>query len=230
MRRLSAVVTDRRRQASHPPMPPSRSVRPALPVATVAIVLLIAACASSGGTAGTARSAHRNPPSTSSGGRSDTGRDVEHDRRSGGADQDHIDHDFVHHDDHDARPRPPRSRLPRETGDLASGSDGSRTQAVQQALRDQKLRPGHGGRQFGLKTTESVWAWQALHGLPRTGIVTPDMERLILGRYAQPMLRPGPRPEPHRDRSGPPGAPPVQERQVAVDHARLDRKRPPLLR
>lgn len=67
---------------------------------------------------------------------------------------------------------------------------GSRTLGVQQALVDQKYDPGPADGSFGLKTTQSVWAWQALHGLPRTGVVTPVMERSILARGAQPMLRP----------------------------------------
>jgi hypothetical protein len=73
---------------------------------------------------------------------------------------------------------------------LAGGSVGSRTQAVQAALQVQKYDPGPADGKFGLKTTQSVWAWQALHGLPRTGVLTPDMERLVLAGKPQAMLRP----------------------------------------
>ncbi len=67
---------------------------------------------------------------------------------------------------------------------------GSRTLAVQRALVDQKYDPGPADGSFGLKTTQSVWAWQALHGLLRDGVVTSVMERSILARGVQPMLRP----------------------------------------
>ena len=85
----------------------------------------------------------------------------------------HDDHDDHHHGGTAAH----HHVRPQETGDLASGSDGSRTQALQRALADQKYDPGPVDGQFGLKTVQSVWAWQALHGLPRTGVVTPDQER-----------------------------------------------------
>lgn len=84
----------------------------------------------------------------------------------------------------------PAPGLPTERGDLAGGSLGLRTQAVQRALHDLRYDPGPADGRFGLKTSEALWAWQALHGLLRTGIVTPDMERLILARQPQAMLRP----------------------------------------
>lgn len=54
----------------------------------------------------------------------------------------------------------------------------------------EKYDPGPADGTFGTKTSESIWAWQALHDLPRTGIVTPVMERMILARGPQKMLRP----------------------------------------
>ena len=80
--------------------------------------------------------------------------------------------------------------LPPEVGNLAAGSVGSRTQAVQAALHDQKYDPGPADGKFGLKTTQSVWAWQALHGLPRTGVLTAGHGAAGPGRQAQAMLRP----------------------------------------
>ncbi len=73
---------------------------------------------------------------------------------------------------------------------LRSGSVGSRTKAVQQALKDQHYDPGEPDGKFGLKTTMSVWAFQKLHGLSADGIVGPDTEALILARPPQAMLRP----------------------------------------
>ncbi len=55
---------------------------------------------------------------------------------------------------------------------------------------DLKYDPGPADGSFGLNTSEAVWAWQALHDLPRTGIVTAAMEQQILARAPQPMLRP----------------------------------------
>ncbi|MGN6693603.1 MAG: L,D-transpeptidase family protein [Aquihabitans sp.] len=73
---------------------------------------------------------------------------------------------------------------------LKSGSVGSRTKAVQQALKDQHYDPGEPDGKFGLKTTMSVWAFQQLHGLAPDGVVGPDTEKLILAKPAQTMLRP----------------------------------------
>ena len=36
----------------------------------------------------------------------------------------------------------------------------------------------------------AVWAFQALHGMARDGIVTPEVEQAIMGAPPQPMLRP----------------------------------------
>ena len=85
---------------------------------------------------------------------------------------------------------PPAPRLALETGALRSGSKGARTLALQQALIRQKYDPGTPDGSFGLLTTQAVWAWQALHGLPRTGVVEPGVEKLLLEAHLQPMLRP----------------------------------------
>jgi len=73
---------------------------------------------------------------------------------------------------------------------LKSGSVGTRTKAVQQALKDQHYDPGEPDGKFGLKTTMSVWAFQKLHNLPADGVVGPQTEALILAKPAQEMLRP----------------------------------------
>lgn len=85
---------------------------------------------------------------------------------------------------------PDTTPAPTALEDLVAGSVGSRSQALQRALADQSYDPGPADGRFGLKTTQAVWAWQALHGLPRDGVVTPQVERMILARPAQAMLRP----------------------------------------
>ena len=85
---------------------------------------------------------------------------------------------------------PPAPRLAAEAGPLRSGAKGARTLALQQALIRQKYDPGTPDGSFGLLTTQAVWAWQALHGLDRTGVVEPGTESLILAATSQPMLRP----------------------------------------
>lgn len=75
-------------------------------------------------------------------------------------------------------------------GAIQSGSKGLRTRAVQQALKDQHYDPGVVDGKFGRQVTMAVWAFQALHGLPKDGIVTPELEQLILSKPAQAMLRP----------------------------------------
>ena len=90
---------------------------------------------------------------------------------------------------------PTTTTIPPETlteppGPLQSGSVGLRTRALQEALRDQAYDPGEPDGRFGTKTVMAVWAFQALFGLPRDGVVTPDVEALILARPGQPMLRP----------------------------------------
>ena len=87
---------------------------------------------------------------------------------------------------------PPRPEdLVEPAGPLQSGSEGRRTLALQEALKAQAYDPGEPDGQFGLKTTMAVWAWQALHGQPKDGVVSPQLEAMILAKPAQPMLRPG---------------------------------------
>ena len=87
-------------------------------------------------------------------------------------------------------PPPPPEEVPEPPGPISAGAEGARTKAVQEALRAQHYDPGEPDGQFGLKTTMAVWAFQALHGLPKDGVVTPELEALILSNPAQPMLRP----------------------------------------
>lgn len=75
-------------------------------------------------------------------------------------------------------------------GPLQSGSRGPRTLALQLALKAQKYDPGDLDAKFGLKTTMAIWAYQALHGMPRDGVVSPELETFVLAKAPQPMLRP----------------------------------------
>ena len=84
----------------------------------------------------------------------------------------------------------PNAQIDEPAGPLKSGSKGKRTLAIQQALKDQHYDPGPVDGAFGLKTTQSVWAFQALHGLAKDGIVGPQTEAAILARTPQAMLRP----------------------------------------
>ena len=84
---------------------------------------------------------------------------------------------------------PPQS-ITEPPGPLQGGSVGVRTMVLQKALAEQFYDPGEADGRFGVKTTMSVWAFQALFGMPRDGIVTPELEQLILARPAQAMLRP----------------------------------------
>ena len=77
-----------------------------------------------------------------------------------------------------------------EVGNLASGAKGVRTRAIQEALEAQAYDPGEPDGKFGLKTTQAVWAFQALHGLPTDGVVGPQTEQAILAKAPQQMLRP----------------------------------------
>ena len=77
-----------------------------------------------------------------------------------------------------------------EEGVLKAGSVGSRTKAVQEALAAQHYDPGPADGQFGTRTTQAVWAFQALHGLAKDGIVGPETEAAILAAQPQQMLRP----------------------------------------
>ncbi|HEY4377284.1 MAG TPA: L,D-transpeptidase family protein [Acidimicrobiales bacterium] len=75
-------------------------------------------------------------------------------------------------------------------GNLQSGSKGSRTLALQQALKGMGYDPGTPDGSYGLKTEQAIWAFEALHNVPQDGVVTPGMEALILAKPAQTMLRP----------------------------------------
>jgi lipoprotein-anchoring transpeptidase ErfK/SrfK len=87
-------------------------------------------------------------------------------------------------------PPPDPTTLPEPAGPLQPGSKGTRTRALQQALEDQRYDPGAVDGEFGGQVRMAVWAFQALHGLPKDGIVTPELEAQILARSPQPMLRP----------------------------------------
>ena len=79
---------------------------------------------------------------------------------------------------------------PPPTDPLQAGSKGERTKALQIALKAQGYDPGEADGELGTKTTMAIWAWQALHGVPADGIVTPQLEQMILAKPAQAMLRP----------------------------------------
>lgn len=85
---------------------------------------------------------------------------------------------------------PPNSAITEPAGSLKSGDKGTRSLAVQQALKDQHYDPGAVDGAFGLRTTQAVWAFQALHGLATDGVVGPETEAVILARTPQPMLKP----------------------------------------
>lgn len=85
---------------------------------------------------------------------------------------------------------PDPTTLEEPAGPLQAGSVGTRTRALQEALAEQHYDPGTADGRFGAKTNMAVWAFQALHGLPKDGIVTPELEALILAKPEQPMLRP----------------------------------------
>ena len=80
--------------------------------------------------------------------------------------------------------------LPEPPGSLQSGSKGTRTRAIQQALRDQHYDPGGVDGRFGGQVTLAVWAYQSLHGLAQDGVVTPALEAQILAKTPQGMLKP----------------------------------------
>ncbi|WP_426573572.1 L,D-transpeptidase family protein [Aquihabitans sp. McL0605] len=73
---------------------------------------------------------------------------------------------------------------------LKSGTVGTRTKAVQAALKAQHYDLGEPDGRFGLNTTMAVWAFQQLHGLTPDGVVGPETELKILAQPAQSMLRP----------------------------------------
>lgn len=77
-----------------------------------------------------------------------------------------------------------------EEGPLQGGSEGPRTLAVQEALAGLGFDPGEPDGRYGLKTTMAVWAFQALHGLPKDGVVGAELEQRILAAEPLPMLRP----------------------------------------
>jgi lipoprotein-anchoring transpeptidase ErfK/SrfK len=77
-----------------------------------------------------------------------------------------------------------------ETGVLKSGSVGTRTRKIQESLKAQRYDPGEPDGKFGLKTTQAVWAFQALHGLAKDGVVGPETEAAILAAAPQQMLKP----------------------------------------
>lgn len=79
---------------------------------------------------------------------------------------------------------------PPEPENLESGVEGPRTLALQEKLRQLKFDPGPSDGQFGLKVTMAVWAFQALNGLPKDGIVTPALEQQIMDAQPAGMMRP----------------------------------------
>lgn len=89
-----------------------------------------------------------------------------------------------------APPPPPPPAPPVEVGALQSGVEGARTLALQERLHQLRFDPGEVDGRFGLKTTMAVWAFQALAGLPRDGIVTLELELRIASAAPATMMRP----------------------------------------
>lgn len=79
---------------------------------------------------------------------------------------------------------------PTEPEVLASGVEGPRTKALQERLKALGFDPGEPDGQYGTKTTQAVWAFQALHGLPKDGVVSPALETQINEAAPLTMLRP----------------------------------------
>lgn len=79
---------------------------------------------------------------------------------------------------------------PPEPEVLAPGAEGPRTKAVQEALEGLGFDPGELDGKYGTKTTQAVWAFQALHGLPKDGLVSPALETQIAEAAPLTMLRP----------------------------------------
>jgi peptidoglycan hydrolase-like protein with peptidoglycan-binding domain len=80
--------------------------------------------------------------------------------------------------------------LPLEVGDLREGAAGGRTIEVERALDRTGFAPGPLDGTFDAATTSAVWAFQALAGLPKDGVVTDELERRILASPPPAMLRP----------------------------------------
>lgn len=73
---------------------------------------------------------------------------------------------------------------------LSSGSEGARVRAIQQALADRGYAPGEIDGRFDSELEQAVWAYQALHGHEKDGIVDAELERGILARPEPQMLDP----------------------------------------
>lgn len=73
---------------------------------------------------------------------------------------------------------------------LGEGAVGPRVEAVEAALAVMRFQPGAVDGTFDAATTGAVWAFQALHGHPRTGVVDAGLEAEILALPRLEMLRP----------------------------------------
>lgn len=79
---------------------------------------------------------------------------------------------------------------PAEPELLQSGVEGPRTEKLQQDLKRLGFDPGEPDGQFGTKTTQAVWAFQALNGLAKDGVVSPQLADQIAAAPPIQMLRP----------------------------------------
>lgn len=79
---------------------------------------------------------------------------------------------------------------PAEPELLQSGVEGPRTQKLQEDLERLGFDPGEADGQFGTKTTQAVWAFQALNGLAKDGVVSPQLADQIAAAPPIAMLRP----------------------------------------
>jgi peptidoglycan hydrolase-like protein with peptidoglycan-binding domain len=79
---------------------------------------------------------------------------------------------------------------PVEPPNLQAGVEGVRTRALQEKLEALQFDPGPIDGKFGPKTTMAVWAYEALAGMARDGVVDPLLEAHILQAQPPAMLRP----------------------------------------
>jgi peptidoglycan hydrolase-like protein with peptidoglycan-binding domain len=71
---------------------------------------------------------------------------------------------------------------PGPEGNLGSGAKGQRVRALQESLKAQGYDPGTADGELGLKTVQAIYAWQALHGMAKDGVLSPASYDRVLAR------------------------------------------------